>query len=300
MAKKLPKWRYPNSIEKDYRKDLNRMIDQWFFEVENIIIPQYDSWLLEYNGSINRDDWSDDIDSSIIELEERFDTHTKKIIDKLPEIALGISLFNKKQWDKIMKSGLGMIISKPEPWIISVEKNFTSTNISLIKKMQSDTLDGTRKIINDGIKNNRDSSFVKRQLMSTSKLDSLDTKSGESNVSLKRSMKNTRARVIARDQTGKLNGTLTENRQKSIGVSGYTWRNSQDERVRGNPSGKYPDAPNDHWSREGKKFLWDYSTGDIPEGYEESPPPDGNPGEAINCRCFAEPDFSTIELPLVA
>lgn len=87
-----------------------------------------------------------------------------------------------------------------------------------------------------------------------------------------------RARFIARDQTSKLNSALNKSRQESNGIEEYTWRNAGDERVVGNPGGKYPEGSRghmDHWDREGKTFRWD------------DPPPDGAPGTAYNCRCVA-------------
>ena len=54
------------------------------------------------------------------------------------------------------------------------------------------------------------------------------------------------------------------------------WRSYFDERVRGNPSGKYPKAEPSHWARNGKAFRWD------------SPPEGGAPGEEVLCRCYGE------------
>ena len=90
----------------------------------------------------------------------------------------------------------------------------------------------------------------------------------------------TRAKLIARDQTAKLVTSLNATRQQEAGIEGYIWRNQGDIRVVGNPSGLYPKGNpqhQDHWQREGKVFKW------------SEPPPDGHPGQAINCRCFAEP-----------
>lgn len=98
------------------------------------------------------------------------------------------------------------------------------------------------------------------------------------------------AQRIARDQTASLTGALTKARQESVGISEYRWRNARDNRVAGNPNGKYPDAISsssthgNHWEREGKIFRWD------------SPPPDGHPGQAINCRCYAEPVIDLKEI----
>lgn len=77
-----------------------------------------------------------------------------------------------------------------------------------------------------------------------------------------------KARFLARDQTAKLNGELTEARQRSVGIEKYEWSTSLDERVR-----------DSHAANEGKIFSWD------------SPPETGHPGEDYNCRCVAIPVF---------
>lgn len=84
-----------------------------------------------------------------------------------------------------------------------------------------------------------------------------------------------RAKLIARDQAASFNGDLNRIRQTAMGVTEYVWSTSLDERVRGNPEGKYPNARPSHWTREGKSFKW------------SNPPSDGHPGQPINCRCTA-------------
>ena len=79
-----------------------------------------------------------------------------------------------------------------------------------------------------------------------------------------------RAALIARDQTAKLNSSFNEVRQTSLGIERYTWSTSRDERVR--PS---------HRELDGRKFEW-----------KDPPIVDGeaaNPGMPINCRCVALP-----------
>lgn len=95
------------------------------------------------------------------------------------------------------------------------------------------------------------------------------------------------ARLIARDQTAKLASDLNAIRQQDAGIQRYRWRNVQDQRVVGNPVGLYPEgneAHGDHWGREGEEYRWD------------SPPEDGHPGQAILCRCAAEPVIDLDEL----
>lgn len=76
---------------------------------------------------------------------------------------------------------------------------------------------------------------------------------------------NYQAERIARDQVGKFNGQLTRLRQQQAGINRYIWRTARDDRVR-----------KQHQDREAKPFSWD------------DPPSGGHPGEAIQCRCFAE------------
>ena len=75
------------------------------------------------------------------------------------------------------------------------------------------------------------------------------------------------AELIARDQTNKLSGNINMSRQMQAGVDSYIWSTSQDERVR-----------DEHAALEGEEFNW--PIGDASEG---------NPGDAIMCRCVAIP-----------
>lgn len=101
------------------------------------------------------------------------------------------------------------------------------------------------------------------------------------------SLSQQQARRIARDQTSKFSTSLNAIRQQDAGIQRYGWRNAQDQRVVGNPAGLYPqgnEAHGDHWAREGQVFRWD------------QPPEDGHPGQAILCRCAAEPIIDLEEL----
>lgn len=75
-----------------------------------------------------------------------------------------------------------------------------------------------------------------------------------------------RARLIARDQSSKLNSALNQQRAQNLGVEEYVWRTAGDERVR-----------DSHKTKNGKVFRWD------------DPPEDtGHPGQDIQCRCVAQ------------
>jgi len=79
-----------------------------------------------------------------------------------------------------------------------------------------------------------------------------------------------RAQLIARDQTSKMNSAFTQARQQSVGITKYVWQTSGDERVR-----------EEHAALDGETFSWD------------SPPDVGNPGDDYQCRCVALPVIET-------
>lgn len=75
-----------------------------------------------------------------------------------------------------------------------------------------------------------------------------------------------RARLIASDQIYKLNIALTGYRNQQLGIETYIWDHVEQ---------RYPRI--EHVRRDGKVFRWD------------TPPHDGPPGFAVNCKCHALP-----------
>lgn len=84
----------------------------------------------------------------------------------------------------------------------------------------------------------------------------------------------TRAEVIARDQTAKLNSAFNQIRQEDVGIEEYDWLATSDERTRP-----------DHWALNNTTHRWD-EPGPL-EGTIDGEP--CHPGEDIECRCDAAP-----------
>ena len=76
-----------------------------------------------------------------------------------------------------------------------------------------------------------------------------------------------RARLIAEDQTNKLNADLNRIRQEQADIDSYTWQHSGDERVRSR-----------HRAINGREYKWGEST-DAEAGLP--------PGQPVRCRCTA-------------
>lgn len=94
-----------------------------------------------------------------------------------------------------------------------------------------------------------------------------------------------KALFIARDQTLKLYGQVNEERHKAAGISRYRWISSDDERVRGNPTGLWPKG-GDHWSLHNGIFSYDQPPIVDPRDGRRA-----NPGQDYQCRCTAYPVF---------
>lgn len=91
-------------------------------------------------------------------------------------------------------------------------------------------------------------------------------------------MTRSRAELIARDQTLKLNGMVTQTAQRTAGIDRYVWSTSQDESVR-----------DSHAELEGKTFSWDDPP--VVNKYGDT----GHPGDDYQCRCCALPVLPELE-----
>lgn len=88
----------------------------------------------------------------------------------------------------------------------------------------------------------------------------------------------TRARLIARDQTAKVNSNLSEKRQRSAGYEYFQWIDSDDQRVRT----RHSEIAN-KMTKYGKGiYRWD----DLPLSDTGQPI---SPGTDYQCRCVARP-----------
>lgn len=197
----------------------------------------------------------------------------------LDGVADGLNDTNKDQWAKQTKQVLGFEFDTAADWWPDVRDRWAATNYKLIKSLSdqyiSQVSDLAEKTVTSG------GSFT----------DLLDDIKG-----IGAKMTESRVQLIARDQIGKLNGRITQARQQSIGIDSYVWMTAGDERVRGNPGGLYPNADPSHYAMEGLCGRWDdasvYSDDDGQTWKpKEADMPDMHPGEDIQCRCTASPNW---------
>jgi len=176
------------------------------------------------------------------------------------------SLTNKKQFNSTINSNLGIDLDAvlKTDGLNSFINAKSLESIGVLEKLKAETIAAYKQ-------------NVLRQMSAGNSLRDLFQQ-----VKKDTQLKLKNADLIARNELKAFNSQLSKKRAENVGVKKAIWRNAQDERVRGNPSGIYPNAHQDHWTLEGKEFevgvgLKDPRSGEMIE-----------PSEPINCRCIAE------------
>lgn len=258
--RKPGRWAYPQGAENRYVNALLGIVRIMEQDTKDSLLLQLPG-IVQSAGLERKDTWVDDLDSLITSLEVRFG-ESIQTIDQLAQITgLEVDSKNAAEWARLQKKSLSITTFQPEPWLTGVLQSFQLTNEKLIDKLTQETLADINTIVHNGILSGKSVKTIQREVLNGTSLKSGRFKKTQN-----------RAKFIARDQVGKLNGRLTEFRQTSLGIKKYIWRTSIDERVR--PS---------HASKEGNTYDWN------------KPPADtGHPGEDYQCRCYGEPIFEDV------
>ena len=151
-----------------------------------------------------------------------------------------------------LKNQTGIDLSaylRNNPNVVERVNELTVSNIQLIKSIRTQYLDK-----------------VQNAVMQAMVQGALNKDLGEQLKKLGKDAES-RAMLIARDQSSKLNAALTRARHEEVGIKKYMWSTSGDERVRAS-----------HAEKDGKIFE-----------YTNPPADTGNPGHDVNCRCVAIP-----------
>lgn len=100
----------------------------------------------------------------------------------------------------------------------------TAENVNLIKSIKTEYFQKVEAIVLGGMKGGAAPSVIARQIQEQTGITAR------------------RAKLIARDQVSQLNSDLTRQRQVAAGLEFYKSLDADDQRVSGNPAGKYPNA----------------------------------------------------------
>lgn len=258
----------PDSQEREYTRLLLSYSRQLRQDVNRLLLPQIDDIKRQYDVEARQDVWVDTLDAIIAELARLALSGASVLFSKLPGQFIAVSKFNERQFRMVVKANtgldlpdvmpgapasaiLGVNVFRSEPFLVPLAEGWIAENTSLIKSLPTTLHPQLEGIVRRGVMNGS------------------SVKDIQKTIKARYGVTDYRARLIAQDQTLKLNADLTQYRLQSVGVKQYTWRTVQDSRVRP-----------EHVDRNGKIYSWD------------KPPSGGeHPGHEVRCRCRAEAIF---------
>lgn len=256
---KLPKQRQPDGIRRQYYKDILKLLEATQAKVRDILVPGIEALVEQASKVATYDTLNVDAEKGVGELIDELEDATKDIWarKKLATLARKIGkATDKKQ---------AMELNRQMRALVGIDVVGSEPWIGkAVEEFTSENV-ALIKSINTRHFNELETS-LSRDIADGVRYTEILKKIEE-----RYDVSKSRARLIARDQVGKFNGDLNRVRQQDLGLDSYIWNTMQDKHVR-----------DEHRDLNGKSFKW------------SDPPPEGHPGEPIQCRCYAEPDLSKL------
>jgi SPP1 gp7 family putative phage head morphogenesis protein len=286
--KKAPRWIYPVAIEHTYATDVSAQLKTIVVSVLSKLEKRLPTWVRLNSHDVKLDSPEAELEEILKTVEEEIASMfavgygMAEVFGYVESVANRIFAFEQSQMQRQLMLVLGTPLNVESSWWPEAKKLWVNENHRLIKSLSQEYITKLNTVLSTGFQSGW--SFEEM-------VDEIQKLSDK--------MVGYRARLIARDQVGKLQYAITRKQFEAIGMDGYYWVTARDERVRGNPLGKFPKAIPSHWIMEGKicKFSDPNVYSDL--GYEWLPRtalmPGVHPGQAILCRCTATPYW----LPLI-
>jgi SPP1 gp7 family putative phage head morphogenesis protein len=281
-------FQFPRVIERQYSRYIIELMDVY----SDITLPTLKNnlprWTAEQKLDTRTDDFNSDMEQLNNELEqahnnmfnengngvrtERNFFNKQTIMATIIGYGVATSNRNRTQYTRFTKQISGSPFIPREPNLNSLIESWATNNYQLIKSLSTEYIKNVNNIVLSGVYDGRTWDAIMKDI---SKMDKNITRN--------------RAKLIARDQVGKLNGVLTKKRMVESGFNLYRWSTVRDERVR-KPS---------HTAMEGKICTWSDNTvyadtvQDAIDGKWKKRSSIsgfvGIPGQDIQCRCSAIP-----------
>lgn len=259
-------WLHPTNMERMYKRRLEASVAEFEAIVTRELIERLPALKQEADALLRGDDFLDDLKRILDALAVTGAAIFQNAESMAAAIGAQTAEFNAEQYRRILQATVGVTPMTNEPWLRVLLKNFAEQNAKLIQSLPTEVLKDVEGIARRGLTGGLTVNDMEKEIRARFKT----TKA--------------RARLIARDQVGKLNAQLTEKRQTQLGIEEYIWNSMDDERVR--PSHSVLDGLICRWDdptvyRRKGETQW-RKRGTI-GGYI------GHPGTDYQCRCFGEP-----------
>lgn len=278
---------YPRAIEAKYKTKLSSyfqpLIDyvNKFLEENEDALLRGDSMQLKLDvlpgGTFRRmitslEGWLSVYMPTVSELKEG---QNNVILMGLNQTAEQLKVHEDKQFQKQLQNGIGVSFQTNAPWWPNTKATWAGNNYNLIVSNARNYVNQINNLAEQAVVNGWSPKQLQEQIKKASN-----------------GLSDKKCRLLARDQIGKLQGQVAETQMEEIGLEMYIWDTSGDERVRGNPAGKYPTAVPSHYVMDGLLCRWDDATvysKDNGKTWIDRPANAVklHPGQDIQCRCVA-------------
>ena len=246
--------RHPVRIEQQYAKILRGIVDGINAELKGRIADE-----LKAEVAAREDGYRADDLSTVLRAIRSLATGNIPGLSFVRSIGDSVRSAIDGNWQKAINQAIGVNVALPGTDMSANVDAWAEENTALITNLAQSYLSKVTTAVNSGFR------------------DGLSWRDISKNIQAESGVAKRRADLIARDQVATMNMQVTKQRAADLDIKQFVWRTMEDQRVRGNPSGRYPKANPSHYARNGKTYNWSDGAGAR----------DTFPGQAINCRCYA-------------
>lgn len=216
-------------IEAEYRGYMQRIVREMAEEVKEGLIPLIKQNKTRYMGDGKAfDGWADDVTVWMDLFRAKWSSFLFR--NKVrTDIQRPLSMAESATTSQFLK-GINRAVGVDVSGMLSREgiddymQSALSENVSLVTNMPEDYIKRIDVAVQGGMRNGLAPTSIARDIQEATGITYR------------------RASLIARDQMAKINSDITRKRSENLGIKYFKWSTSKDERVSGNPSGKYPKA----------------------------------------------------------
>lgn len=227
---KAPKPVKPSQqVESEYRAQLQSLIRAMAKDLYAEIEPELKRLKPQYIADAYvRDSWVSDILKALRKVSTRFSTDVFEAqVSRIASSTISrAEAQNAEEFRDSVNKAVGIDITRitQSPNMRDYLDASIASNVSLIKSIPAEYFQKIEGLVLNGMNSGLAPTAIAKQIQE------------ETGSTYKR------AKFIARDQMAKLNSDLTRKRQEEAGIEYYRSIESGDERVSGNPAGRYPKA----------------------------------------------------------
>jgi hypothetical protein len=259
---RIPRQHSPTAIEADYAKQLVVIVD--------VLRPTIDRVIAELPALLARNDAERVDDTPLRHIRTLFAGARvalermlrPSILDNLARrYAHAASAFQRSQLGRQIRAAIGIDITLGDQSVPAMIDVFAHENVALITKLGHAALSDVE-------------TTVARAFSAGHRAESV-----AADIAKRIGVHERHARLIARDQIGKLTGAVNDARQRELGIDQWRWRTVRDQRVRAShralerQSEEKPFGPGNPALEDGSPVI---------------------PGRPVFCRCYREPVFDSL------